>query len=281
MRLNRRPPVVCCCIVMALTGFARGAEESTTTEVSTTSEAVAGQTDSGLSMVSRVPFTLSLAVDGGYDTNVNNTSQGSQGSDSGSGYSQARANLSYDGGTQRTHFTLTLGMDLTYYFQGAADPNPEVNTRVLFSLRHSVSTRLLLGVSLDAEYQAEPDFSADVGPNRRAGYFFTTNDGLSATYAWTSVVSTVTTENFRLVKYDNSVVGAFSGSNRKHAWATAEVQLLRANRAGGRISFEIVDYDQFSNDSTSHYFLGGIEHSFSERANISLRGGATSASLFK
>src|SRR4051812_21609795 len=110
MRLNRWSPVFCFCIMIALAGFARGAEESTTTEVSTTSEAVGGRTDPGLSLASRVPFTLSLALDGGYDTNVNSTSHASQGS----GYTLGRADLAYEGGTERTHFTLGVGTDLTY-----------------------------------------------------------------------------------------------------------------------------------------------------------------------
>jgi hypothetical protein len=271
MRLIRRPAVICLCIVMAVTGFARGAEESTTTEVSTTSEAVPGATDSALSLVSRVPFKFSISVDAGYDTNVNNANSSSDGS----GYGLVRADLSYDGGTQRTHFTLTIGADLTYYFQGAADPNPETNTRVHFTLRHSVDSRLSLLATLDAEYRAEPDFSQDVGPNRRSGYFFTTNDFFSATYAWTSLISTVTSENFRWVKYDNSTVGAFEDRIENTIGQQLKFNLSGRTALVGEYRFELIDYDRFPHDSTSQYILGGIDHSFSERASMSLRGGAT------
>jgi len=128
---------------------------------------------------------------------------------------------------------------------------------------------------MDAEYQAEPDFSQDVGPNRRAGYFFTTNDAFSASYAWTTLITTVATENFRWVKYDDSMVGAFEDRIENTLGAQLKFNLSRRTALVGEYRFELIDYDRFPHVSTSQYILGGIDHSFSERASLSLRGGAT------
>ena len=151
----------------------------------------------------------------------------------------------------------------------------EVDTRVQLGLRHTVSTRLSLFASLDGEYRAEPDFSQDIGPNRRAGYYFAMNDMFSASYAWTSLITTVTSDNFRVVKYDSSTVGAFEDRIENTFGQEFKFNLSRRTALVADYRFALIDYDRFPNDSTSHYILGGIDHSFSERANLTLRGGAT------
>jgi Putative beta-barrel porin 2 len=221
-------------------------------------------------LFSRYPLTFSIALDGGYDTNVNTTS-GSKGS----AFDDARGNVSFDAGTERWHLTITAVTDVVYFFQNATSPNPEVNTTFQLSGHYNVTERLTLNTNVMLAYQAEPDFSSNVGPNRRAGYFFTTTDLVSASYQWTPLISTVSSETFELVNYDNAAVGAFEDRIENTLDQQVLFHLSMRTALVAEYRFQDINYDTFPNDSTSNYFLGGIDQSFNPKVNMSLRGGVT------
>jgi hypothetical protein len=232
--------------------------------------AVTTEQKPGISLFSRFPVILTLSLDGGYDSNVNTTSNSH-----GSAYGEGRANLLYDVKTERSSLTVTGGTDVIYFSDGATGPNPEVNTLIQLGGRYNYSEKLVLTMSLSGAYQAEPDFSANVGPNQRVGYFFTTTDGLSGSYQWTSLVSTVSTETFRLIRYDDSTVGALEDRIENTLGQQMLFHISMRTALVAEYRLELIDYDTFPRDSISHSLLGGIDHSFNEHLNVTLRGGAT------
>jgi hypothetical protein len=246
-------------------------EDSASVEVPTEDHTtVTGQKPS-FSLFSRFPVVLTLSVNGGYDSNVNTSGRSSQGSV----FDETLATVSYDAGTERSHLTITAATSLTYYFDHASSPNPEVAPVFSLSGRHNFSERLDLSMNVDVAYQAEPDFSADIGPDRRVGYFLQTTDTLAASYRWTSLISSVSTETFRLVHYDDATTGAFQDRIENTLGQQVLFHITLRSALVAEYRFQLIDYDSFPNDSDSHYILGGIDHSFNSRVNVTLRGGVT------
>jgi hypothetical protein len=243
--------------------------QSTSTATATTT---AGAQKPSFSLFSRYPLTFSLSLDTGYDTNVSTTGTNSS---QGSAYTEGRANMSFDAGTERSHLSITAGTDVNYFYSHATNPNPEVNTVVGLTGRYNVSQRLTLNMNVSAAYQAEPDFSADIGPNQRVGYFITNTDTLSAAYQWSSLISTVSTETFMVVNYDKQVIGSFEDRIENTLGEQVRFALSMRTALVAEYRFDIIDYSTFPRDSNSHYVLGGIDHTFNPRVNVTLRGGAT------
>jgi Putative beta-barrel porin 2 len=225
----------------------------------------------GTSLFSRNPVHLSLTIDGGYDTNINTTKQQQEAS----AFTQGEATLAGTVGTERAHATINSALQLIYYTDQISGPNPEVNTRGAINAAYSVSRRLMLGGNFSAAYQVEPDFSANIGPQQRVGYFFTTTDDISASFQWFDPLSTVTSGNIVVVRYDDATIGfdqdRIDGTiGQQVRWGLARGALV------GEYRFQIVDYDHnTTRNSTSHYALGGIDYPLNERLNVTLRGGAT------
>ena len=232
---------------------------------------VTSDQSAGISLLTRNPLHLSLSADGGYDTNVG--TGGQQGH--GSAFTDGRGTLAGTFGTERANATIDSSVDVIYYTDNINGPNPEVNTRGGISGSYSVSRRLLITGRLSAAYQIEPDFSANIGPDQRVGYFFTTDDTLSGSFQWFNSLSTVTSAGVKIVKYDDSTIGFDQDRNEETLGQQVRWALARGTLVG-EYRFQIVDYDHdIGRNSESHYTLAGIDYPFNERANVTLRGGAT------
>jgi Putative beta-barrel porin 2 len=225
----------------------------------------------GISLLSRNPLHLNISIVGGYDTNVSTTEQQGKAS----AFAEGDVTLAGKFGTARANTIIDSGLQLLYYTNGVSGSNPEVNTHGAITEVYSVSSRLTLTGHFSAAYQAEPDFSANIGPEQRVGYFFTTADDISAAFQWFGPLSTVTSGNVVVVRYDDSTIALdqdrIDGTiGEQVKWALARGALV------GEYRFEIVDYDHnATRNSTSHYALGGIDYPFNDRLNVTLRGGTT------
>src|SRR4029077_15955135 len=138
---------------------------------------------------------------------------------------------------------------------------------------HKVTPRLILGIDTFLTYQVEPDFAINAGLDRRSGNYFYTMDKFSVGYNWTPRFSTVTSYTLSRTAYDEQSVGFFQdrfehtlGNEFRYlAWPTTALV--------GEYRFQIIDYDTAPTDSMTHYLLAGVDHSFSPRFNVSMRGG--------
>ncbi|CAN5752005.1 hypothetical protein BH20VER1_BH20VER1_07420 [soil metagenome] len=236
--------------------------------------------DLGLGKFESFPFHVSVTVRGGYDDNVNLTSFDEQGSL----FTNAALGLSYEFGNARTRMSLNGGAGVTYYFDrddGFDDgdySDYDVNFFLGFGITHKATPRLTLAASLYASYQSQPDFSSfnnnTLSINRRSQDFFFTTNRFSVGYAWAPRFSTVTSYTIGVVTYDDDVIGVFQ-DRFEHTFGN-EFRFLvwPTTTLVAEYRFGIVDYmDDASRDSTSHFLLGGFDHSFSPRFNMSARAG--------
>src|SRR6266513_2249058 len=218
-------------------------------------------------------LTLSTSVVGGYNDNVNASTGASTSSTGGSGslYTSDNASLSYTFGTPRTHVSLTTGGGVTYYFdQPAAGYNP---TGYLgLSLTHKPSERMTLSLSVFASYQSQPDLSTNLGSNQQLGSFIHSTDTISLAYSWTPRFSTVTSYTLDLLNYFSS---AGSLLNRMEDTFGEQFRyLLWPTTAGvAEYRYKIIDYESAPLDSTTHFLLAGLDHTFTPRLNGTFRGG--------
>lgn len=218
---------------------------------------------------SHFPLHFLFGVDAGYDDNGDTTGGGQ-----GSSFTSGNVALFYNLGNQRTRLTVHSGAGVTY-FPDLTNRTYDVNTYLDLSLSHNVSRRLVLNASISTAYKTEPDFRSDIGVNSRNGNYFVTTDSFSTTYQWSRRFSTVTSSTFRLVKYDDLAIGIFEDRSEETFGEQFRFSLSQRTTLVTEHRFEIINYDRFPRDSTSHFCLAGVDYSLSRRLNVTVRGGAT------
>jgi hypothetical protein len=213
-------------------------------------------------------LALSVSATGGYDDNVNGSSGGSP-----SSYTSENAALSYTFGTPRTLVSLATGGGITYYFDHPGGHDKDTNAHLGLSLTHEVSRRMTLSLSVFASYQTQPDLSTSLGSNQQLGSYIHSADTISLAYSWLPRFSTVTSYTFDLLNYFSS---AGSPLNRAdHTFSEQFRYLLWPATTGvAEYRYGIVDYESAPQNSTTHYLLAGLDHSFTPRLNASFRTGA-------
>lgn len=254
----------------------------------TSKEMVDSKGDLGLGKFASFPFQVSVTVRGGYDDNVNLSSFNEQESF----FTNAALGLTYNFGNARTRLSLNAGAGVTYYFDREQDDLPgggdddfedyDVNAFVGFNITHKATPRLTLGASLLASYQSQPDFSTfnnnTFSANRRSQDFFFSSNRFSAGYAWAPRFSTVTSYTLGYVDYDDAIISNFQDRFEHTIGNEFRFLVAPVTTLVGEYRFGIVDYTDdgdfgATRDSTSHFLLAGVDHSFSPRFNISTRAG--------
>ncbi|MEP6808699.1 MAG: outer membrane beta-barrel protein [Chthoniobacterales bacterium] len=237
------------------------------------------KSDLGLGKFSTSPFHVTVSVRGGYDDNVNLTHFNPQSSF----FTNVGLGLTYDFGSPRTRISLTSGASFTYYFDrtdsvsGTSD-NFDVNVYASFGITHRVNPRLTLSANMYATYQSQPDFQsfANGGFNfsRQSQNFFFTVNKFSLGYSWTPRFSTVTSYTLGYTNYDDDIVSVFEDRFEHTIGNEFRFLVLPTTTAVAEYRFGAVNYiETDGRDSTSNYFLLGVDHSFSPRLNLSVRGG--------
>jgi hypothetical protein len=225
--------------------------------------------DVGTGNFSQFPFHVSVSLRGGYDDNTLSTTFNRHGS----WFTNASVGLTYDFGSPRTQLRLQTGAGVSYYFDRPGSTDYDVNAYLGLSATHKASARLTFAASVYATYQVEPDFNFNAGTNRNNGNYFYTADKFSAAYLWAPRFSTVTSYTFGSTWYEESIIGTFE-DRFEHTFGN-EFRFLvwPTTTLVAEYRYEIVDYDRFPRDSQTHFLLGGFDHSFSPRFNVSFRGG--------
>src|SRR5690348_277684 len=255
--------------IMAFHPLVAFAEDSTV-EVVTQGGTTSTEQKQSWSLFSRFPLHLDLSLDGGYDTNSTTNGQGQS-----SAFAQGRADVLYDYSSGGSALKIALITTLVYFTDVNTDTNPETNTRLDITGERALSRRVFLTGRASLAYQVEPDFSANVGPENRVGYYFTTSDTLSLSYELLPKIFLLTTEGFRLVKYDNAAIGFDQDRFEETIGESVQYRYGLRTAFSADYRFQIIDYDEAPRDSLSHYLLGGVDYDLNERMKASLRGGVT------
>ncbi|MEO5720871.1 MAG: outer membrane beta-barrel protein [Chthoniobacterales bacterium] len=242
-------------------------------------ETYASSGDLGLGKFASFPFHVTVSARVGYDDNVNLTQFDPQGSF----FTNLALGVTYEFGSPRTRINLTSGVGFTYYFDrddsfsGGSD-NFDVNGYLGFAITHKVSPRLTLSANLYATYQSQPDFqtfnNSNITFSRQSQNFFFTVNKFSLGYAWTPRFSTVSSYTIGYTDYDDAIVSLFQDRFEHTFGNEFRFLVLPTTTAVAEYRLGIVDYTEVDGrNSTSHYLLAGVDHSFSPRFNISTRAG--------
>jgi hypothetical protein len=247
---------------------------------------------SSAGVFSPTPLQIYATLSGGYDDNVSNTKTDKQSS----GFTNANAILDYTFGDPRLQLDLNAGAAGTYYFSHVSNQNYDIDFKGALGITYKATPRLALGGTLLVDYLTEPSFEYAGGLNSRNGnYLYTTDKGFLH-YTLTQRFATKTSYTFEAYNYDNNAVGVFSdrisnlfGNEVRFQWLPTTI-LIAEYRYG------IVSYDhegeviipplfnifgmqvappvRLEQDSTTHFVLAGVDHTFNPRLSATFRGGA-------
>ena len=234
------------------------------------SGAPSGTSPSGAGLFSRSPVQLSLSVFEGYDDNVNTAPSNGKGSS----YTNGSALLTYDFGTPRLQFSLGASAGGTYYNQHLSNQNYDIDLHGNSVLRYQASPRLTLGADVLVAYLTEPSFDFGVGLNTRTGNYFYTLDKFSVTYVWTERFSTLTRYTVAAINFDSQSVGVFQDRVENTFGNEFRFLLVPTTTLVSEYRFGLIDYKDAPLNSTTHFILAGLDHTFNPRLAATIRGGA-------
>ncbi len=238
--------------------------------------------DLGTGKFSAFPFHFSVSVRAGYDDNATLASATKQGSP----FATTQLGVVYNFGNPRTTISLSAGAGITYYTDrgttnlsapGTSD-DYDVNGSITFALTHRATPRLTLAISAYATYQSQPDFFAfktgAIDYSRIDQDFFVMVDKFSVIYAWTPRFSTVSSYTLGYTDYSDELLSSYQDRFDHTLGNEFRFLVWPTTTLVAEYRFGIVDYteNEFRN-SLTHFFLGGFDHNFNPRFNVSLRGG--------
>jgi hypothetical protein len=183
--------------------------------------------------------------------------------------------MAYTSPGERSHVDLLAGANFTYYFDEVNGQQNDVDAHLSSAWTYDVSTRLKFDAGVYAAYRTQPDFGSNVGVDTRQGNYFDTRDNISVTYNWSSRFSTVTSDIFHAVQYENSSVTSLNRIENTIGQQIGFNLLHEGNRLVGEYRFEIIDYESSPRDSMTQYALVGFDEDFNPQLRATVRGGAT------
>lgn len=264
---------------------AEGSSAAAASSSDSGSSGTGGSSNIGLGTFSRLPFSVSATVYGGYDDNPNTAPSGFP--EEASWFVSAAIGIDVKVESPRTKLDLTSSWGFTYYADLHNNPF-EPNINLTLNLTHKASPRLTLSITGSLAYQTEPDFQTGLGTNRRNGNYFFTNDTFSAGYAWVPRFSTVTSYTLALVKYDDISSGLFEDRVENSFGNQFRFLILPTTNVVAEYRFQAINYEhegdlisapgvtpvqRLERNSTTHFLLGGFDHAFSPRLTTTVRGG--------
>ncbi len=238
-------------------------------------EPIAGTSDPtvqpvlGTGNFARSPFRISVSVREGYDDNVNTSSINR----TGSFFTDGSVDFDYKLGNARTQLALRAFGGLTYYYTNTLGQDYDITSGFSLTVSHQATPRLGLAASVYLAYQSQPDFNSGFGINRRSGNYFYTANKFSVSYQWAPKFSTVTSYTLGALYYDDSSIALYEDRLIHTFGNEFRFLVLPTTSLVAEYRYQIVDFDTDPRDSVSHFFLGGLDHSFNPRFNISVRAG--------
>jgi hypothetical protein len=247
-----------------------GTTDSSAAVASGSTTALSANAPSGAGVFSQPPVQVLVTVVGGYDDNITTSRKSS-----GSGFANGQFDVAYDFGSPRLQLALDATAGGTYYYQHLASQNYDIDLHSALTVKYKATPRLTLGSDILISYLTEPSFNYGVGSNYRNGNYFYTLDKFSAAYQWTQRFSTLTRYTITAINYDNAAIGAFEDRIENLFGNEFRFLLVPTTTLVGEYRYGIVSYStQTSLDSTTHFALAGLDHTFNPRLTATLRGGA-------
>ena len=225
---------------------------------------------------SRLPFTTTIGLGVGWDSNPNNRPDGTE---EDSAFLRGGVNVAYADGSRKTAYSLSAGFATIYYFDQVelGDEDAEdtfYSAKVGFNVTHRANRRLTLGDSVYFSYEIEPDNVVGASAARRLGQYTYGYNNLWASYAWNRRFSTVTRYTVSGIDYEDDTEG-FAEDRFTHTFSQEMRYVLnRLTTLVGDARYSFTNYDRGLRDYDSIYLLAGVDHSFSSELRGTLRVGA-------
>src|SRR5947209_561228 len=245
-------------------------------------------TGHGAGVFSPTPIKFYANIFGGYDDNVNTTF----GTKQGSSYSGGNIIADYTFGDPRLQVVMNGGAGGVYYLESVSGQNYDIDLKGALGITYKASPRLTLGGTLLLDYLTEPNFDNPGGLNSRNGNYFYTTDTFFVNYAWSRRFSTRTSYGIEAYKYENQPIAVFSDRVGQIFGNAFQFQMVPTTALVLEYRFQLINYTnegdiiipaQFNglgmqivppvrleNDSTTHFVLGGLDHTFNPRFTASL-----------
>ncbi len=188
--------------------------------------------------------------------------------------------------------TLTVGADVgvTYYFDRDGR-DYDINGGLSGRLTYKLTPRAFLDVSTYNAFISAGDYGASnlsgftgttgtnagipgsTDANRDSDYFYTT-DRLALSYQFAPRLTATVSQSIVAFAYDESLYA--DAQDRIESYTGLELgYLLQPNLSlSANYRFGYIDYFNVSNDSMTHFVLGGVDYSFSQRLKATVRAGA-------
>ncbi|MDB6069165.1 MAG: hypothetical protein JWL81_336 [Verrucomicrobiales bacterium] len=218
----------------------------------------------------KLPFSVTVGLGAGWDSNVNLSSSDEQDSM----FYKGTLIAEYSTGDRRTSYSFGLTYNPFYYVDAPEGVDDfQQSASVNFALRHRVSPRLTITDNLYFAYEFEPNYQIGTSVARRTQPYIYGYNNLNVSYAWTKRFSTVTGYTISGIDYDDD---SEAGENYISHMFSQDFRYAFTKVTTGVLTYRygLTEYDNNYGDYTSQYFLAGIDHSFSRRTTGSFRAGA-------
>ena len=196
--------------------------------------------------------------------------------------------VNYTAANPRAALTIGADVGISYYFDRPGR-DYDINGGLSGRFTYKLTPRAFLDLSTYDTYQSAGDYGASnlsgftgetgVGGRipgttaaRTSDYFYT-SDRAGLTYQFTQRFSTVFSENIVAFAYDDDPYS--TDQDRIESYTGFDFQyLLQPNLTlAATYRFGYIDYFGVSEDSQTHFVLGGADYSFSQRLHATFRGG--------
>ncbi len=187
-----------------------------------------------------------------------------------------------------TRFTLTLSGDIgvTYYLDREGR-NYDINGALTLRSTYKITPRLFLEVTSYNAYVSDGDYGATnltgfntvLGQSGRTsadvnGDYFYTTTGFGLTYQLTPRVSLVTGGNLVAFAYEDEPYKTDEDRLELYFSEQLRYSLLPQLTLTADYRFGYVGYFNVSNDSYTHFVLGGLDYIFNQRLRATVNAGA-------
>lgn len=218
----------------------------------------------------KLPFSVTVGVGAGWDSNVNLSSTDEQES----AFYKASLALEYSTGDRRTSYSFGLTYNPFFYADAPEGIDDfQQSAGINFALRHRVNPRLTITDNLYFAYEFEPNYQIGTSVARRTEPYIYGYNNLNVAYAWTKRFSTVTGYTISGIDYQDD---SEAGENYISHLFSQDFRYAFTKLTTGVLTYRygVTEYDNNFGDYTSQYFLGGIDHTFNRRTFGSFRAGA-------
>jgi hypothetical protein len=217
----------------------------------------------------KLPFSVTVALGTGWDSNVNLSSSDEQASM----FVKGTLSGEYSTGDRRTSYAFGITYTPFYYFEAPEGVDDfQQSAGLNFSVRHRVNQRLTITDSAYVAYEYEPNYQIGASVARRTAPYIYGYNNLNVAYAWTKRFSTVSGYTISGIDYDSESEG---GENHISHMFSQDFRYAFNKVTTGVLTYRygMTEYDNNFGDNSSQYFLAGIDHSFSRRTSGSIRAG--------